>query len=629
MKTPITVLFCSILLTFSYECLAQTNSWELILPGGYRHINNDSKGNIYASSLAGNLIKSIDNGVSWDTIFTSGIAHNIFIDTNYTPNDRIILDGGIDYLSTDYGETWEDMSSHLWGHRFTSFGDILAWRYSDYNIYRSTDNGISWDTLMVLPPIGNNERLSGLEVDIFNNIYIDIHYNSGSFPPTTSDEVYKSTDNGNTWSLFYESGSGYADMAKIYTTSTGDFFVKDQNRGTTVHYLLNGEIHTYSFTAISPWQNTYGHIYLITPFGIPDRVFFSSDLGNSWLEVTSGLEDLNLQHSVFCHDTLGYLLVNVPYEQNIGIYKTTFSTERIFDQLEIDFGDVKLRDTTNIQVTIQNPFGFELHIDSVVSYNSQFFISHVQSNLIPIGDSITATIAYTPLEYDTTESYVYLHTEFINARIRVIGNSPYPVIGTVPASIFLFNKVPIDSIVNKTFKIFNNSSINNLIVDTVNLKKGIVYTIENITFPIVLGTNDTTQFSISFHPIEPITYWDTLFIYSNSQPEVKIIRLLGEGFLTSIIEGEIENYFEYELNQNYPNPFNPVTTIIYQIPEKGYVTLKVYDVLGNKVATLVNEEKPAGNYEVEWNALSLPSGIYFYQLRANNFIESKKMILLK
>ena len=85
----------------------------------------------------------------------------------------------------------------------------------------------------------------------------------------------------------------------------------------------------------------------------------------------------------------------------------------------------------------------------------------------------------------------------------------------------------------------------------------------------------------------------------------------------------------YSLRQNYPNPFNPATTITYQIPERSFVTLKVYDILGNEVATLVNEEKPAGSYEVEWNALSLPSGIYFYQLRANNFIESKKMILLK
>jgi len=85
----------------------------------------------------------------------------------------------------------------------------------------------------------------------------------------------------------------------------------------------------------------------------------------------------------------------------------------------------------------------------------------------------------------------------------------------------------------------------------------------------------------------------------------------------------------YELFNNYPNPFNPKTSIQYAVGGWQFVTLKVYDVLGNEVATLVNEEKPAGNYEVEFTAKDLPSGIYFYQLRAGNFVETKKMVLMK
>ena len=86
---------------------------------------------------------------------------------------------------------------------------------------------------------------------------------------------------------------------------------------------------------------------------------------------------------------------------------------------------------------------------------------------------------------------------------------------------------------------------------------------------------------------------------------------------------------DYLLVQNYPNPFNPITTIKYQIPELVLVTLKVFDVLGNEIATLVNEEKPAGNYEVEFNAINLTSGVYFYQLKAGTFFETRKMLLLK
>jgi hypothetical protein len=83
------------------------------------------------------------------------------------------------------------------------------------------------------------------------------------------------------------------------------------------------------------------------------------------------------------------------------------------------------------------------------------------------------------------------------------------------------------------------------------------------------------------------------------------------------------------LFQNYPNPFNPSTTIKYSIQTSEYVTLKVYDVLGNEVATLANEEKPAGSYEVKFDASHLSSGIYFYELKAGSFIETRKMLLLK
>jgi hypothetical protein len=104
-------------------------------------------------------------------------------------------------------------------------------------------------------------------------------------------------------------------------------------------------------------------------------------------------------------------------------------------------------------------------------------------------------------------------------------------------------------------------------------------------------------------------------------------KLTDEIVVTVPSEDAIPN--EFSLEQNYPNPFNPSTVISYQLPVSGSVTLKVYDVLGNEVATLVSEEKPAGNYEVEFDASGLSSGIYFYQLKARSFVETKRMVLLK
>jgi hypothetical protein len=86
---------------------------------------------------------------------------------------------------------------------------------------------------------------------------------------------------------------------------------------------------------------------------------------------------------------------------------------------------------------------------------------------------------------------------------------------------------------------------------------------------------------------------------------------------------------KFELNQNFPNPFNPSTRISYAIPSASFVNLKVYDIIGNEIAVLVNEEKQAGNYQIDFDATELTGGVYFYQLLTGSFVETKKMILMK
>jgi len=113
----------------------------------------------------------------------------------------------------------------------------------------------------------------------------------------------------------------------------------------------------------------------------------------------------------------------------------------------------------------------------------------------------------------------------------------------------------------------------------------------------------------------------------------------GENFVVHVfdnpvyVQNEIQQPQDFILYQNYPNPFNPLTNIGFRIVDFGFVSLKIYDVLGNEVATLVNEAKDAGEYEVEFNSSSInhqpSSGIYLYQLKAGDFTQTKKMILIK
>ena len=115
--------------------------------------------------------------------------------------------------------------------------------------------------------------------------------------------------------------------------------------------------------------------------------------------------------------------------------------------------------------------------------------------------------------------------------------------------------------------------------------------------------------------------------FDRVSPLVQAMRWFGADVVD--VENEISSPANFQLNQNYPNPFNPSTVISWQLAVRSFVTLKVYDILGNEVATLVNEEKPAGNYKTDFKENNLASGVYFYTLRAGSFVQSRKMILLK
>lgn len=109
---------------------------------------------------------------------------------------------------------------------------------------------------------------------------------------------------------------------------------------------------------------------------------------------------------------------------------------------------------------------------------------------------------------------------------------------------------------------------------------------------------------------------------------VRSLRWLSENVVVGVDE-ETNQPTQFVLDQNYPNPFNPTTKISFSISEKSFTTLKIYDILGNEVASLLYEEKPAGRYEIQFDASSLSSGVYLYKLQSNNLVQTRKMILLK
>ncbi|MFA7421135.1 MAG: T9SS type A sorting domain-containing protein [Melioribacteraceae bacterium] len=164
---------------------------------------------------------------------------------------------------------------------------------------------------------------------------------------------------------------------------------------------------------------------------------------------------------------------------------------------------------------------------------------------------------------------------------------------------------------------------------------------------VTINPKDSVKFIFSKPDLCPVCsgsslkpFRDTIFVHSNSITKPKL-KLFSNGYGTTSVEVTNTLVDNYSLNQNYPNPFNPETTIEYTIPVETrhasslqHVTLKVYDVLGREIATLVDEYKEAGNYKAIFNVetrlgLSLQSGVYFYRLQSGSYIAAKKLILMK
>ncbi|MCJ7554719.1 MAG: T9SS type A sorting domain-containing protein [Ignavibacteriaceae bacterium] len=158
------------------------------------------------------------------------------------------------------------------------------------------------------------------------------------------------------------------------------------------------------------------------------------------------------------------------------------------------------------------------------------------------------------------------------------------------------------------------------------------------TGPFNMAPNDTQEVVIAFLIKRGTDNINSITELRNYAAQIQ--HWYDNDFVTDVKETNSTIPLEYSLSQNYPNPFNPSTVISYQLPASGLVSLKVYDILGSEVATLVNEEKPAGRYEVEFKStvgslpsgqagLQLASGVYFYRLQSGSFVETKKMILIK
>src|SRR5690606_16931095 len=175
-----------------------------------------------------------------------------------------------------------------------------------------------------------------------------------------------------------------------------------------------------------------------------------------------------------------------------------------------------------------------------------------------------------------------------------------------------------------------------IINSTVNLNWITATELNNSGFEIQRSINKTDWATIGFvrgfgtsTEVHNYSYTDQSPVNGLSFYRLKQVDFDGTSEYSNTIEVTFGAVADYSLAQNYPNPFNPTTKINYAIKEKGNVELKVFDLLGSEIATLINEEQNPGNYEVFFDASKLSSGVYLYTIKSGNFMQTRKMLLMK
>jgi hypothetical protein len=293
----------------------------------------------------------------------------------------------------------------------------------------------------------------------------------------------------------------------------------------------------------------------------------------------------------------------------------------------IAFGDVGIYDSSKTILRVINSSVNILTIDSIYTYSTAFTplssSSHATNK-----DTATITIRFKPITFG-----VFLDTLFLRNnsdttlfKIPLSGNTPTSSISITPSNI-AFGTVKKDSTKQLLFSI-TNSSISVLQIDS--LWTNTKYF--NVTHMLAIGffrRGDTAKVTIRFTPDSTRSFTDTMFIANNSPVVPFKVPLSGNGTLTSVENKQMEIPTVFSLAQNYPNPFNPSTTISFSLPSKSFVSLKIFDLIGREVSTVVSEELSAGRYAKQWIANGMPSGVYFYRLQAGSFTETKKLVLLR
>jgi photosystem II stability/assembly factor-like uncharacterized protein len=533
---------------------------------------------LYAGTYSAGIFCSADSGKTW-TACNSGLT-TPSIKTISVNGDKIYAgtNGGGVYVSGDYGASWSPLNQGLTNAVITTLhfdGDAIIAGTGGSGVFRY--DGESWMPL--------NTGLLATYINTFTSI------GNSLFAATDGGGVYCSNDDGANWTavntgmtnlnvnaLTASGANLFAGTTKggIFLSSDNGSTWKDVNNGITSKHISALTVSGNNIFAGSYMYGTPLSFSYANPQGWADSgsVFRSSDNGSSWVVVDTGL------FSVY---ELASIDTNVFFSNVNGIRLSSDGGENWKD-VSLHYTVYKHEYTTIVQAfTVKGKKLFAgTNSHGIFRYNVQ--------------DTSWETINNSGLFY-------------FNGYQQPMGHYSTSAIASNDSALFAaFYYYDANDGMEKFFALYFSTDDGN--------------SWKQISTPSDIGIDGQHWPTINSLAV----HGNYLFAGTSG---LGVWKAPLSGLVTGIKSDNKQIVTKYNLEQNYPNPFNPTTMIKYDLPESGLVSLKVYDILGREVQTLVNGNKIKGTYEVSFNGSNLASGVYLYKLKTGNFTSIKKMMLIK
>jgi photosystem II stability/assembly factor-like uncharacterized protein len=603
-----------------------TNWEKLNISGKFASMGQDYSGNLYLGTESydydiGKIYQSSDGGDSWKIVYASNVSRPIR-DFILRPDSILLVSAGNKLLlKKPDNPQWDSV---IFG--FNSFDlmvDDLGYIYvqSGLTMLRSSDDGLSWVQLPTQSFFWDNEMVDY----IYNTRIIGAFVYNAGFGDGWGAAV--SDDRGSTW-RWSQQGlpkyiSGYRiekDGNDTYLATNWAGIFKSTDFGES-WFAVNNGINAASVRDIC--FDKYGNLYAAS---MKNGIARSTDKGESWEVINSGIT--NVFGMSIVADTSGVVFAGTAY----GVFRST------------DKGESWIMTTKP-----GNGYGQVLEIDSknrlyaLTSYTGMYRSTDLGESWIRLGqgmiDDIMSSLAIDKNGYiyaggstrgkifkstDDGLSWEMVYESSMTSRMEGMTLSPN-------GSVFAANKnegLLRSTDEGQTWTLIradqqNNSAIYTIAADP----EGNIFSRTHDAKIILSKDNGETWIDISDNNLLNVNK----FLFRKKEVYLATDESVWKSnpdSLTSVTEDDIKPK-EYFLSQNYPNPFNPSTTIKYSLPQTGRVTLSIYDLLGREVVKLIDEEKPPGEYETQWNASSHPSGVYFIRMQAGEFSETRKVVLVK